>query len=345
MSSRIPEFPCRLIVAIAVTMALVGVCVDSAHAAAPKQADCIAVMTPELEGVPGNAADSASGARDLIASYLQGPTIKAIALEAKLPSLAAEEAKQKGCASILVTSIRRKSSSHGFLKALGQAAGSSSYSLPYGGSSVGSTIARAGTTAGLQTVSSMAQSTKAKDELSLEYKLESADGTVEFGPKAEHRTAKIDGEDLLTPVVERVAESIVAQNVAGHATASPANPKNTGEDYDSAAAVRYLDDLKTCTPYTWKYPNPLVPGSTSQNIIHGKKGDKCRVTYLMPNNLKADCDHSAETIKQITSESAYQQARSGEYNISFHLSSSGDSPFNRECHLFQGSKELPLAGQ
>jgi hypothetical protein len=211
MSSRIAAIHRNLVLAVAVMVAFIGIWGQSAPSDQPKQAGCIAVMTPALEGVPGNAADAASGVRDLIASYFQGPRIKAVALEAKLLSLAAEEAKQKGCESLLITSVRRKSSSHSLLKALGQAAGSSSYNLPYGSGSVASTVARAGTSAGLQTVSSVAQSTKAKDELSLEYRLQSADGKVQFGPKTERRTAKTDGEDLLTPVVTRAAEVIVSR--------------------------------------------------------------------------------------------------------------------------------------
>jgi hypothetical protein len=197
----------NMILAIAV-IASGGMCFPS-HAQEAKQPSCIAVLAPALEGVPGNAADAANGVRDLITSYLQGPSMKAIALETRLQSLAVEEAKQKGCGSLLIATVRRKSSSHSLLKALGQAANTSSYSLPYGGGSVGSTVARAGTTAGLQAASSMAQSTKAKDELSLEYRLQSPDGKVQLGPETEKRTAKTDGEDLLTPAVLRAAETIV----------------------------------------------------------------------------------------------------------------------------------------
>lgn len=200
----------KLLLAIALTTTVVGVCFR-AYSEEPKKTGCIAVMAPGLEGVPGSAADAANGVRDLITSYLQGPTIKAVALDARLQSLAAAEAKQKGCGVLLLSTVRRKSSNHNLLKALGQAAGSSSYSLPYGGSSVGSTVARAGTTASLQTASSLAQSTKAKDELSFEYRLQSPDGKVEFGPKTEKRAAKTDGEDLLTPVVTHAAEAIVTR--------------------------------------------------------------------------------------------------------------------------------------
>jgi hypothetical protein len=177
----------------------------------PKQTACIAIMMPTVEGVSGSAVDAAKGVSDLMASYLQGPSMKTVVLEAKLPSLASEEAKQKGCEPLLITRLHRKSGSHGLMKAFGQAAGSASWSLPYGGVSAASTIARAGTATGLQAVSSLAQSTKAKDELTLEYKLQSADGQVQFGPKTERRTAKSDGEDLLTPIVEHAAETIVSR--------------------------------------------------------------------------------------------------------------------------------------
>ena len=176
----------------------------------PRQSTCIAIMMPTVEGVPGSAVDAAKGTSDLIASYLQGPSIRTVVLEAKLSSLATEEAKQKGCEPLLITSIRRKSSSRGFMKALAHGTGTASWNLPYGGSAA-SSAARTGTAAGLQTLSSMAQSTKAKDELSLEYRLQLADGKILLGPNTERRTAKVDGEDLLTPIVTQMAEAVVAE--------------------------------------------------------------------------------------------------------------------------------------
>jgi hypothetical protein len=48
-----------------------------------------------------------------------------------------------------------------------------------------------------------------KDELTLGYRLEAADGTL-LAEKREKRSAKADGEDLLTPLVQVAAEAIVA---------------------------------------------------------------------------------------------------------------------------------------
>jgi hypothetical protein len=48
-----------------------------------------------------------------------------------------------------------------------------------------------------------------KDELTLGWRLEAADGRVLL-EKREKRNAKSDGEDLLTPLVQQAAEQVVA---------------------------------------------------------------------------------------------------------------------------------------
>ena len=57
-------------------------------------------------------------------------------------------------------------------------------------------------------------SVKTKDELELTYRLESATGAVLLD-KTEKRTAKSDGEDVLTPLVERASEAIASQVAKG----------------------------------------------------------------------------------------------------------------------------------
>jgi hypothetical protein len=180
----------------------------------PTKAGCIAVTMPAVQGIPGNAPDVAGGVRDLVVNYLTGPSVKVVSLEARLPSQAAEEAKEKRCEPLLLVTLTRKSASSRFTKALGQAAGSASWHLPGGGGSVASATARAASAAGLQAALSLASSTKAKDEVRLECRLQSAGGEVQFGPNTEHQTATVDGEDLLTPVVARAAEAIVTRKGA-----------------------------------------------------------------------------------------------------------------------------------
>ena len=103
-------------------------------------------------------------------------------------------------------------------------------------------------------------------------------------------------------------------------------------DY-TAAAIQYLDHLKACTPHTFKYPHPFVPSFTGQDIIKGREGDKCHVTFIMPNNLKMECELSAETIRLMTSEAKYREARAGEFQ-----GSSSDPESKRvgqECRLIR----------
>jgi len=55
----------------------------------------------------------------------------------------------------------------------------------------------------------VASAIKTKDAMTLEYRLESADGRALL-EKKEKRNASSDGEDLLTPLVQGAAENIVA---------------------------------------------------------------------------------------------------------------------------------------
>jgi hypothetical protein len=58
-------------------------------------------------------------------------------------------------------------------------------------------------------VSDYAYGSRSKDELTLKYRLESGSGAV-LAEKSEKQKAKSDGEDLLTPVVQRAAEAVAA---------------------------------------------------------------------------------------------------------------------------------------
>jgi hypothetical protein len=172
----------------------------------------MAIGLPAVEGVPGNATDVASGLREMMTAYLNGPSLKVVALDSRLPSQQTEEARQKGCSQLLVLSVRRKSGGGGWTKALGEAAGATAWAVPYGAGA--SAAARAATVGGLRAAASLASSTKSKDELRLEYRVQSTSGQVMFGPKTEKQKATVDGEDLLTPVASRAADAIVTRGKA-----------------------------------------------------------------------------------------------------------------------------------
>lgn len=167
---------------------------------------CLAVVLPSVQGVDGSATDVASGVRDLFVSFLTGPALRVITLEARLPAQAAIEARQKNCERMLLTTMVRKRDSGSRLGGvLGQAAGTAAWHIPYGG---GATMARGAAIAGAQAATTLASDTRRKDEVRLEYRVGPPDSVAGAKAVSSKAKARADGEDLLTPLVERAAAEI-----------------------------------------------------------------------------------------------------------------------------------------
>ena len=96
-----------------------------------------------------------------------------------------------------------------FGRALGNIAGSAAGHIP-GGGSAGTAAARSATITGVYTTATIAGTIKAKDELSLDYKLDSVEPSKVLLTDTSKAKAKSDGEDILTPIVEKAAQAIVA---------------------------------------------------------------------------------------------------------------------------------------
>ena len=203
-SSRLP---------ITVMTAAVLACAlpNSARAQGPA---CVALTLPSVQGVDGPAANFGTGVRDLFASYLTGPSIKTIVLEARLPSQAALEAREKGCAQVLLASVTRKRSEGRTGGILGQAAGIAVMRTPVGGG-LGGSIASGATWAGGEAIYRFSSQVKAKDEIELSYRLGPPETVEAAKPVTSKGKAKTDGEDVLTPLVEKAASAIVATATAG----------------------------------------------------------------------------------------------------------------------------------
>ena len=170
---------------------------------------CIAIVLPSVKGASGDATEFATALRDQFASFLTGPSLRAMPLDARLASQAIEEARQKECGQVLMTSIEvKRHDGSGWGRALGRAAGTAAWYGGYG--TAAGAAARTAAYAGAQAISAMAETTKAKDELTLEYRFGSIDAVSRMTPKVEKAKAKRDGEDLLTPLVEKASESIAA---------------------------------------------------------------------------------------------------------------------------------------
>lgn len=206
----IPSTTLRLLAGALPLLFVPAMAVAQDDGAALPQVTQICLAPASVETAP-NGVDPMAAVRDAFASFLTGPTLAVQPLNARLQSQVREEAKLAGCRFLLFPSVKheRKSGGGGILSkvasgAVQQGAWAVSGSA---GSTVGRVVAGAAAGAASSAVYDYASSSRIKDELTLTYRLESGTGAV-LVEKSEKRKAKSDGEDLLTPLVQRAAEAI-----------------------------------------------------------------------------------------------------------------------------------------
>jgi hypothetical protein len=173
----------------------------------------VAASSPKREGasrigIVMPKAQMTSG-RNTFAAYLSSPNIELVAINARLPYQALEEARQSSCDYVLYASLTQKKGGGGiFGKALGNIASSAIGRVP-GGRNAGEAAARSVAITGVYTAADISGSIRSKDELTLEYKLESTDAARPGLASTAKAKARSDGEDVLTPLVEKVAQAVV----------------------------------------------------------------------------------------------------------------------------------------
>jgi hypothetical protein len=188
----------------------------SAPAAAAQQDSAVTrvcLAPSSVEAGSSNPTGAMDATRENFLSYLTGPSLKAEVLKSRLESQVREEAKLATCPFLLLTTIKHVSK-RGGSNLLGQvAAGAVRQGAYEAGVATGSTVGRvagnAVSAAAHQAAYTYASGIYKKDELTLAWRLEAADGTVLLDKK-EKRSAKNDGEDLLTPMIQVASEQIVA---------------------------------------------------------------------------------------------------------------------------------------
>ncbi|HEY6802058.1 MAG TPA: hypothetical protein VI306_00640 [Pyrinomonadaceae bacterium] len=165
----------------------------------------IGMVTPRVSSV-GNS--DANTLRQTVSSFLQGSTIETIDLKARLDSLALSEGAKRECDYVLYTTLLRKrnakNSSGGGIDAIFGSMGSGVGSKIPGSKKVkdvSSETAKVGNTIGALT--------KANDEITFEYTLVLLDGAKTVATKSSKAKVKSDGEDVLTPMIEEAAKTIV----------------------------------------------------------------------------------------------------------------------------------------
>ena len=103
----------------------------------------------------------------------------------------------------------------------------------------------------------------------------------------------------------------------------------------------YLENLRTCTPSTYSYPHPIIPGFTGKNVIKGYKGGNCLIDIYMPNNMIMQCKASSRHVELMRNQTALmlkelRETGGYEFSIEIDLGSGFSSSelgnlMNEEC--------------
>jgi hypothetical protein len=184
----------------------------AAPAAATPAGTQICLAPAAVEAAPSGF-DPVAAVRETFTSFLTGPSLSVTPLTARLNSQVRQEAKAAACPFLLLPTIKheRKTGGGGILGraaagAVQQGAWSASSAVSSG---VGRVVAGAAAGAASSAAHEYAAGFRVKDELKLSYRLESAAGKV-LVEKSDKKKAKSDGEDLLTPLVQKAAEAVAA---------------------------------------------------------------------------------------------------------------------------------------
>lgn len=197
----------------------------------PSGATRVGIVLPKAQlGQGSTGADVAAPVRETLISYLRGPALEIVPLAARIPAQVTAEARAAGCRYVLYTAVAQKghgSGMGGMFRKLAPMAGMLPMAGSLGGMGGASTAMAAGMVA--QTASTMAAQSaadeamaqmthaqagtiKARDEVSVEFKLidlASVDPATPVVGETLKATAQADGEDLIGPLLEKVAVSVV----------------------------------------------------------------------------------------------------------------------------------------
>lgn len=160
------------------------------------------------EGI--TSADLAGAIQNTLGEYLKGTKIELIPLSAKLSSAIESEAKQKECDYVLYANAsHKKGGGGGFGGMFGQAiaTGIGQTGIGATGSTVGNVIGQVATQS-IVTAGTMSANVKSKDEITLDVKMNQPGNAAAVLTKQAKAKAKSNGEDIISPVVEQVAQAI-----------------------------------------------------------------------------------------------------------------------------------------
>lgn len=197
----------------AVTMPTATAAAPSAAAPGDKKPGIvrIGITMPKAQMGQGQQGPSAGEPlRVMLTQYLAGPSVETIAIVALLPDQMEAEAKSKQCDFIVYSSLTQKkpTGGMGFLKN----ASSLSNMIPMVGmvNSVGA-IAASSAAATAAQAATLSSGVKAKSDVVLEYHMTAVDNPAPVLNTTLDAKATADGEDVITPLVEKEATAIMAE--------------------------------------------------------------------------------------------------------------------------------------
>lgn len=214
--SRLP-----LLVSIAVCSAVLSA--GPARATTPATI-CVALPKAQL-GQGNNApADVSEPVRSALGTYMAGPNITLVRVDARIPVQIDAEAQQKGCTYVLQSAVEQKKggSASSFFKKLAPLASALPMMGGMGGSAGGMIAAQAAGQVAATAAAEAAQedyvqamagaqqnSVKSGDTMHVSYVLTRPGNATPVKQGKLERKATADGEDLLAPLLEQVATEVV----------------------------------------------------------------------------------------------------------------------------------------
>ncbi len=149
-----------------------------------------------------NAQNLAAAVQNTLQQNLKGTNVEAVLIEATGAAIQAE-AQQKQCDYIVFANVSHKKGGGGFGSMISSSVGPIAGNIPYGHGTAA--VVAANTTTVV-----VAQNIKAKDEVTLDVRLERPGGTTPAFAQQYKGKAKSAGEDIVTPLVQQASQAAIA---------------------------------------------------------------------------------------------------------------------------------------
>jgi hypothetical protein len=219
--------PLLLAAAFTATMTTLGATTVHAQSTATPATICIALPQAQLGQGNNSPTDVSEPVRTALGTFMAGPAVQLVRLDARIPVQIDAEATQKGCGYVLRSAVSQKKGGGSFLKKMAPLAGA----LPMLGGVSGSmgsmmaaqAVSSAASAAAAQSMQQEAMAAmtgaqqsnvKSGDTITVEYALTTVANSTPIQEGKLQQKAKQDGEDLISPLLEQVATAVVTKVAA-----------------------------------------------------------------------------------------------------------------------------------